>query len=240
MSVDLGLGLPKHRSNAHAAQSRNPISATAPGQKHLAMHRNHPHPKRIGADQAPDPTAKPTHSALSLTQTLLNAATDPDICRAKHGTTRSPSHQGQTPHASPSRITPLASTFNHTVPTRDDAASANRDVLRAQNAPEPDSQSIKNPSRHTRRHRPQARHRSQTPNPAHGGHPASKTRSRIFSVTTAAQHTPASTPQPAHPSQHIPAKPWRRTGPPWRRTGSNRRPPACKAGALPTELRPLG
>ena len=27
-------------------------------------------------------------------------------------------------------------------------------------------------------------------------------------------------------------KPW------WRRTGSNRRPPACKAGALPAELRP--
>ena len=26
--------------------------------------------------------------------------------------------------------------------------------------------------------------------------------------------------------------------PTWRRTGSNRRPPACKAGALPTELRP--
>ena len=26
----------------------------------------------------------------------------------------------------------------------------------------------------------------------------------------------------------------------WSRTGSNRRPPACKAGALPTELRPLG
>jgi hypothetical protein len=28
------------------------------------------------------------------------------------------------------------------------------------------------------------------------------------------------------------SKPW------WRRTGSNRRPPACKAGALPAELRP--
>ena len=26
----------------------------------------------------------------------------------------------------------------------------------------------------------------------------------------------------------------------WRRTGSNRRPPACKAGALPAELRPQG
>src|SRR6185437_938484 len=25
---------------------------------------------------------------------------------------------------------------------------------------------------------------------------------------------------------------------PWRRSGSNRRPPACKAGALPAELRP--
>ena len=30
-------------------------------------------------------------------------------------------------------------------------------------------------------------------------------------------------------------RPWR---PWWRRTGSNRRPPACKAGALPAELRP--
>ena len=29
------------------------------------------------------------------------------------------------------------------------------------------------------------------------------------------------------------------TKPPWRRPGSNRRPPACKAGALPAELRPL-
>jgi hypothetical protein len=28
------------------------------------------------------------------------------------------------------------------------------------------------------------------------------------------------------------------SGPWWRRSGSNRRPPACKAGALPTELRP--
>ena len=26
----------------------------------------------------------------------------------------------------------------------------------------------------------------------------------------------------------------------WRMTGSNRRPPACKAGALPAELIPLG
>lgn len=31
---------------------------------------------------------------------------------------------------------------------------------------------------------------------------------------------------------HPPGAPW------WRRSGSNRRPPACKAGALPTELLP--
>ena len=35
----------------------------------------------------------------------------------------------------------------------------------------------------------------------------------------------------SQPSQHQSVK-W------WRRTGSNRRPPACKAGALPAELRP--
>ena len=33
-------------------------------------------------------------------------------------------------------------------------------------------------------------------------------------------------------TQSTPAKAW------WSRSGSNRRPPACKAGALPTELRP--
>lgn len=34
------------------------------------------------------------------------------------------------------------------------------------------------------------------------------------------------------PDLSTPVKVW------WRRTGSNRRPPACKAGALPAELRP--
>lgn len=35
------------------------------------------------------------------------------------------------------------------------------------------------------------------------------------------------------PAASTPTKCW------WSRTGSNRRPPACKAGALPAELRPL-
>ncbi len=41
---------------------------------------------------------------------------------------------------------------------------------------------------------------------------------------------------------HLPSRDRRPTlagGAWWRRTGSNRRPPACKAGALPAELRPL-
>lgn len=42
---------------------------------------------------------------------------------------------------------------------------------------------------------------------------------------------------PTGRSKHSPSS-VRRCGFWWRRTGSNRRPPACKAGALPAELRP--
>ena len=42
----------------------------------------------------------------------------------------------------------------------------------------------------------------------------------------------SSAPEVATPTQSIPQCGW------WSRTGSNRRPPACKAGALPAELRP--
>ena len=45
-------------------------------------------------------------------------------------------------------------------------------------------------------------------------------------ATTIPVHDPAASPNPLDTSS------W------WRRTGSNRRPPACKAGALPAELRP--
>jgi hypothetical protein len=74
-------------------------------------------------------------------------------------------------------------------------------------------------------------------------------RTNLFTLTKNTSlirpHTPApphSQVAPGHAAQSgfpvtIPAsaparKPW------WRRTGSNRRPPACKAGALPAELRP--
>ena len=48
---------------------------------------------------------------------------------------------------------------------------------------------------------------------------------------------PAARRQPQHP-QPGQTGPSKRQLSTWRRTGSNRRPPACKAGALPTELRP--
>ena len=86
-----------------------------------------------------------------------------------------------------------------------------RSVLRVQNAPEPDSQSTKN----TRTSGP----KRQTP--PNSSDPAPKTQ-------TLSLHDTA---RPAQPFG------WR-AQPAWRRTGSNRRPPACKAGALPTELRP--
>ena len=46
----------------------------------------------------------------------------------------------------------------------------------------------------------------------------------------------------AHAKLRLPAKPGVNDRVPrwWRMTGSNRRPPACKAGALPAELIPLG
>ena len=46
---------------------------------------------------------------------------------------------------------------------------------------------------------------------------------------------------PAGKTLSSPRPLWPKTGPAtgwWRRSGSNRRPPACKAGALPAELRP--
>ncbi len=80
----------------------------------------------------------------------------------------------------------------------------------SRDAPEPDSQSIKNTT-------PQTTHATPRPTAVTQARAA---RTQTLSVTTA-----------IHAKQTMPNKPWRRTG-------SNRRPPACKAGALPTELRP--
>ena len=61
--------------------------------------------------------------------------------------------------------------------------------------------------------------------PPNGDHTA-KLRTTDFSATTSSPSD-----RTIHSTQ--PQKRW------WRRSGSNRRPPACKAGALPAELRPL-
>ena len=55
------------------------------------------------------------------------------------------------------------------------------------------------------------------------------------------RHDAQSRPVPRGPVEQRRGRLARRTGEglgKWSRTGSNRRPPACKAGALPTELRP--
>ena len=90
-------------------------------------------------------------------------------------------------------------------------AETRRAVPRVQDAPEPDSQSTKNTRTAQAGQRRPARPGPRTPSPAQRQKPGPPE------------------PKPSNPSA---------TPPTWRRTGSNRRPPACKAGALPTELRP--
>ena len=54
----------------------------------------------------------------------------------------------------------------------------------------------------------------------------------------AVPETPTKTPHPASVSVRASNSTHQQPPTPWRRTESNRRPPACKAGALPIELRP--
>ena len=72
---------------------------------------------------------------------------------------------------------------------------------------------------------------SEQPSPIRPNHPENIHRSTM-------SNNPTTEPQPRRLNLFTfndppkPATSW------WRRSGSNRRPPACKAGALPTELRP--
>lgn len=135
----------------------------------LAMHRNHPPPIR---SRHPRPTAKP------LTQhthkNALNAATDPALRPKPLAQPRTP---GQTPRPNPSR-TP--SSPAQTLARPDET---HRDVLRVQNAPEPDSQSIKNNRTHAstagRTHVPGPKRQT----PPNGSDPALKAQTLSFHDT---------------------------------------------------------
>ena len=112
----------------------------------------------------------------------------------------------------PNRHGPPAAAPNRTALTKRTKPPKPTETSRAsRDAPEPDSQSTKNTTQRATQH----------PAPPNSGDasPCSPNL-HLFRDDT------------AQPPKHGPK------ARPWRRTGSNRRPPACKAGALPTELRP--
>ena len=161
------------------------------------------------------PTAKPslsTHfyvlNAAASAETLAPAGSALRPEAARAAPNAQVRHPGQTRHGPPLPIPPNRITRPN---------KTHRGVLRVQNAPEPDSQSTKN---------------TRAPGPKRQTPPSAV--------------IPRLKPKPSL-SMTPPRNPWvgalrattslaRPQG--WRRTGSNRRPPACKAGALPIELRP--
>ena len=130
--------------------------------------------------------------------------------------------QPRTPQASPE---PPRTTQGARRPKPTEASCASRD------APEPDSQSIKNNAG--------AAKNSANAAPPHDGTKQTQAAPPAPALCGGCSDAPDLL-QAAQPTGSSPSllrdDPWSQAG--WRRTGSNRRPPACKAGALPTELHP--
>ena len=155
--------------------------------------------------------------------TLLNSAhiNAPDRCTRTNTRSHHPSPHREKQRSPGQTPVPAQARTPHDSPQREppEMPCAPRD------APEPDSQSPKNI--HT-----QARHQPPRFAEATGSTPDPNSRS-----TYPCQNTRGNSQTLLHDDacpEYIPRHTW------WRRTGSNRRPPACKAGALPAELRPQG
>jgi hypothetical protein len=104
----------------------------------------------------------------------------------------------------------------------------------ASGAPEPDSHFQRSRSTlHATRNRPPQRRRPK-PTPPHGHAASLPQEKQQHAETGPFPVTSCRSSDPSRPPRSRPPKGSRA----WRRTESNRRPPACKAGALPIELRP--
>ena len=154
-------------------------------------------------------------------------------------------HPCQHSHGHPSTAPHPPAPKRHRRPRPPEMSCAPRD------APEPDSQSPKNTHRPSQPGQPtgtpatpalcRSQHRQARSLAAAQPrtHPNQDTQgnSQLFSMMTSNTrkrqpgHSTCQATAPAR-TQRLPGRTW------WRRTGSNRRPPACKAGALPAELRP--
>ena len=91
--------------------------------------------------------------------------------------------------------------------------------------------------RHRHQRRPRGERAAEPAAPPRGTHTQTNTQSRFSCERT---RRPSRRPRERAPKRAaaVSEAPGRGTRADWRRSGSNRRPPACKAGALPAELRP--
>ena len=154
----------KQPSNTDHSTSKQPprFLKTSPctGTIHTPKSRRRP---------VPDPTTKPLtqHTLFNVldTATRMKLPLQPEFALGAKHSLRRTQPPGQTTHANPSRITPANPTQPLTQPDQ-----THRGVLRAQNAPEPDSQSIKN--KHTSGPERQT--------PPNGSGPAIETQTQTF------------------------------------------------------------
>ena len=148
-----------------------------------AMHRNHPHRNTNGCKQPP------SHSKANSTQhTHFNI---PEHCKdsalgAKHSARRI-QHPGQTTHAKPSRTSRYSPEPHH--PHEAAPPKPTETSCASRNAPEPDSQSIKNTDPARPRDHPERTNEPRTPRhaPPNGSDTPCAIRTLTLSVTTRPQ-----------------------------------------------------
>ena len=182
------------------------------------MHRNQPHHRATGHRHMTglSSTQHTTHTPLTTAGRVTLAASLSADARVRHPRNVPTDRSFQ---AKPSHATACKP------PNLSEPSCAPRD------APEPDSHEQR-PSQWTTNNQDRTDLRPTHPNQAsHHAHPTLPTRTHSAPDTTKEETQPHSGTGWAHPPTFGPSAPWRRTG-------SNRRPPACKAGALPAELRP--
>ena len=188
-------------------------------------------PATTSKTRQPQPSHRPSHKArLHSTHALTNA---PEPCNsrnaspASHPNREQPTGTGQTPTPPPSRTTPRPPATrpkprHNQTPSRPACPGAHQNLIHSCQRPKHPARQSKNPAQ---RQWPQPKRTDLTAQAALAHAPTPHFYDKPQHITTRA----------SQPAGHPTGRP-----PHWRWTGSNRRPPACKAGALPAELRPPG
>ena len=192
------------------------------------LHRNN-QPGHNQQTRQPQPRHRPSHKAgPHSTHALTNA---PEPCNSRRASPASLPNRETNRHGSDTHATAVtdhpkptcnpANTPRHKrTPSRPACPGAHQNLIHSCQRP------------NTRHAQPEPRPTAVIPTQTHRSHrhgPRTCAHPRQTSTTSHAGPSPnARATRPQH----------RRVEPSWRWTGSNRRPPACKAGALPAELHP--